>query len=329
MDLNNIKNSNRAFLLAMFLPQIISILLITIFASFSSDLEALKSSYLYLFSMMLVAQVAFATIYLLYIKKCKIKIFQNIKTESKKINLKNVLFCILISIIAVFGLVYFVGLFDKLFGLIGYVPPTGGLPNDTFGWFFINVLISAVLPAIFEELVFRSIIFKGLQNLGFWFAAGISSVMFMFVHMSLGSIVYPIIMGIIFCLVVKKTGSVIYSMIIHFCNNFIVLLVEYISNSVGNSILPEINVWWQYMLSVVVAVLAFAVVWFIIKKCLFEKQTLPNSMQENENLNNQISTDLQVQNQAVLTKHKKISVYYHLFIGFVFWLIMIILSLVG
>lgn len=323
----NVKGSNKAILFAMFLPQIISIVFITILSAFYSDLKELQNSLVYMFSMMLVAQIAFAIIIGFFACKNKINVWKSIKTENKKLTIKNVAVCVVISIVAVFGLFYFVSLFNKLFGLIGFVPSTAGLPNNTFGWFLVNVLISATLPAVLEELVFRGIVFGGLKKHGFWFACLISSFAFMFVHLSLGSVVYPIIMGIVFCLINKKTGSILYSMIVHFCNNFIVLLVEYLSNVLGKSILPDINLWWQYLLAILVAVVAIVVIWCIIKKWLTNKNSDNNLLQDKVICENQ--TEIEAQTQIVVNKYEKKSVLYTMIVSFVFWIIMIAISLAG
>jgi len=151
----------------------------------------------------------------------------------------------------------------------------------------------------------------------------------MVVHLSLGSLVYPLIMGIVFCLIVQKTGSVLYSIIVHFCNNFLVLLIEYLSNISGKSIMPNITLWWQYVLALVMAVVAIAVIYLLIKKALnpstliINGPKILNSKTDNESGNIE---DISIQN---ITKKQDIfSVIYTLIIGFAFWLIVVILSLI-
>lgn len=342
MNYFNEKDGAKAFLWALFLPQVLVLVLLLILTSYFKDLEVLQQQPVYIISMMLVSQVAFFIVYMLTAKKSGLSLKNEIKKGAKSLKPINVLLCIAISVIAIVGFVYFVELFDKLFALWGYTPSGGGLKGNSFGIFALNVLLGAVVPAICEELVFRGIIFKGLKTKGHWFAIIVSAIMFMLVHQSLGSIVYPIIMGIVFCLVVEKTGSIVYSMIVHFCNNFFVLLIEYLQNITGKSFFADINMWWEIVLVIIFAVLAFVAIYLIIKHLL--KPSNNNFMQQ-QNINNDAGD---VNSQEVLyektqkddgesckfinrvikyLKDRKITVY-SLAIGIAFWLIVVITSLV-
>ena len=138
-------------------------------------------------------------------------------------------------------------------------------------------------------------------------------------------------MGFVFCLVVEKTGSIIYSIIIHFCNNFIVKLIEYYNIATNNNFTAiNITSWWHIMLIVLGAVAAFVVIWFIIKKLM------------NSNTKNCVSNNLESKTESHLAsvennelqeinnnkKQENMHVYVSLAVGFVFWLLMVITSLV-
>lgn len=327
MDKFTPKTASKTFLWSMFLPQALLLIAICILSIFYKDLESLENSWFYIFSCVVIAQLSFAIIYFRVCKKKNISIKQEVTAGCKKLSLKNVLFCMLISVIAIIGLFYFVGLFDNLFGLLGYVEGEPLLPNNTIPWLLLNILLSAVIPAILEETIFRHIIFKGLKDIGFWFASIVSSIMFMLVHLSLGSVAYPILMGIIFCLVVRKTGSVVYSVIVHFCNNLIALIIQYIQNITGKKLLPSvINLWWEILLVIAIAIISYLVMLLIIKYCLKNKnqneRTLNYSTQEVSNKNFLVATNSQINWFS-----KKAIVIYSLLIGFAFWLIIILSSL--
>ena len=341
----SIENSSKSFLWSIFLPQILSLVLVIVFSSFYKTLEELSGSILYLITMMLVAQAGFAIIAGMFAKKHKLKPINLAKESFKKLSFRNIIICVLISVIAIAGLVNFVGIFDIIWAKIGYSVSGSYLPNSNFGWFILDVLLSCIIPAIMEEILFRGIIFNGLKKLGFWFGAIISAVMFMLVHLSLGSLVYPIIMGIVFCLVYQKTQNIIYPIIIHFCNNFFVKLIEYFNVITSNNFgTIEMTAWWHFVLVIIGAIVAVTLIYFIIKYLIKNKQEIviknrANNLEENskteeieeqekQNINLKVE-DLQADTDKILAKRRNnIYLYGSLAIGFVFWIIMVVLSII-
>ena len=95
-------DSSKVFLWAVFLPQVLSIVFVMVLAIFFKDIKELETSLVYAVCMMLVAQIAFALIYFVYNKKNQFE-FKVTSNLSFDINWKNVIFCVTISIIAVFG----------------------------------------------------------------------------------------------------------------------------------------------------------------------------------------------------------------------------------
>lgn len=330
------KVASKTFIWALFLPMLLSFALVTIYSFFYSDVEILKTKLIYIIPMMLVSQIAFLIIYLVFVKKHNISIKLELKKTKMALKLKNVLWCVLISLIAVFGLIYFVGLFDTIFQNWGYVEEPSAFACTTFIRFFISVIIAAVIPAIMEELVFRGIIFKGLKQKGYWFAIVVSSVMFFIVHLSLSSIIYPLIMGIIFCFIVQKTGNVVYSIIVHFCNNFLVLLIQYLQYAINKQIIFTIDLWWEVLLVIIVAMLSLVTIWYIIKHCLNTNQSVREKELQSLNIEeinekqykeiNESSLEKTETNKVVCyIKNRKIS-FIAIGIGLLFWTIVIISS---
>lgn len=92
--------------------------------------------------------------------------------------------------------------FDK--SLLGYV------------LFFIEI---AILPAIFEELLFRKVMLNGAKKYGTVFSIVFTAIMFGLIHMNIAQAINAVFIGIVFAYIVTKTGSIIPSMILHFVNN--------------------------------------------------------------------------------------------------------------
>ncbi|MBO7527394.1 MAG: CPBP family intramembrane metalloprotease [Clostridia bacterium] len=257
-------DASRVFLWVVLLPQILAFVTVLIFSIYLTKTE-LENSVFYLICCALVYQVAFLIIFLSYNKRNKIKGFDAICIKTKP-NVKNVLLIVLISIIAFSGFVNFIALTERAFFAWGFVEDGLSLPLNTPIWLIANIILSCIIPAIMEETIFRGIIFNGLKRRGFWFACIISSVCFTIIHFSLFSLIYPMVMGVVFCLIVQKTGSIVYSMIAHFCNNLIVTVINYINNVNGTNFgVVNVSTQWGGAIVAIVAILTFIIIFFISK----------------------------------------------------------------
>jgi len=194
-----------------------------------------------------------------------------------KMSWKTYLLLIVIGIVALFGINYFIGATNNFLGVIGY-PVKEGLPlvNPT-SWplFLLAILVSAVIPAICEELLFRGVILNGLRSrfsdVG---SVVLSGLMFALMHGNLQQFIYPFILGCIMGWIVLRTGSLVSSIIVHFVNNFLVVTLAFIQNMTGFSLnLP--NVWWFYLLAFGLLFITFAIIW-LIDKYYFKRKTANN-----------------------------------------------------
>lgn len=314
----------KTFLWALLVPQGLSLLVALIFSFFYKTPEELSSSQVYLFIATIIAQVAFALVVFLYNKKNNVNFIKATKLNFSKISTKNILVCILISIIAVFGLYNFINMFGKIFTKLGFVSSSLSLPNNTFYWFIINVVLLAIVPAFFEEVIFRGMIFNGLRKSGFLFAGLISALMFTLVHMSIHQMIFPFIMGVVFALILEKTGSLLYTMLTHFCNNFVVLLITYISNTIGKDFLYiDVKTFPVALLVTFIAVVALVVIWLLVK------YVLVNNNEQKSDRNLEKTNLLQEDYTNDLTNDTKKRQYYKYLIGAIssgvlLWLVYVI-----
>ena len=73
-------------------------------------------------------------------------------------------------------------------------------------------------------------------------------------HQNLQQLIYPFLLGSIMAWAVVRSGSLISSVIIHFTNNFLVVLLTFIQNMTGWSVaLPR--EWWFYLIAIVLLLL--------------------------------------------------------------------------
>ena len=90
-----------------------------------------------------------------------------------------------------------------------------------------QIIIMAVVPAIFEELFFRGLIFSSLiKRTNVLAAVFISSLLFSLMHFSLIKIFPTFLLGGIFAYVVYKTNSILPAVILHFINNSMSIIAQ-------------------------------------------------------------------------------------------------------
>jgi membrane protease YdiL (CAAX protease family) len=81
------------------------------------------------------------------------------------------------------------------------------------------LLLVAVLPAINEEIVTRGILLTNYKNVNIFKGALVSGLSFGMLHMNANQFSYAFVMGAILFILVKITGSIFSSMLIHFLIN--------------------------------------------------------------------------------------------------------------
>lgn len=87
---------------------------------------------------------------------------------------------------------------------------------------FTNILLFtclAIIPAIFEELLFRKAIINSTRKISVGFSIFISSIIFGLIHMNLGQIIFACLLGLIFAWMYVKTEDIKITMFLHLLNN--------------------------------------------------------------------------------------------------------------
>ncbi|HBF86066.1 MAG TPA: hypothetical protein DDW54_00145, partial [Clostridiales bacterium] len=98
------------------------------------------------------------------------------------------------------------------------------LSELAFVYAFLYVILSALLPAVFEEMLFRGIIMRGLEQYGKVFAVVVSSLMFALMHGNFEQLILQFIGGLAIGTVVMLTGNFVLGSLMHFFNNFFAMI---------------------------------------------------------------------------------------------------------
>ena len=84
---------------------------------------------------------------------------------------------------------------------------------------WLMVVSTAVTPAIYEEIIFRGIVFNGYKTTSIMKACIMCGLLFAIMHMNAQQFLYTFVMGILFSFFVYKTKSIFSSVISHFTIN--------------------------------------------------------------------------------------------------------------
>lgn len=128
--------------------------------------------------------------------------------------------------------------FQEFLQMLGYNTSVGGAVEDlsTEGIFlYITFAIVAILPAIFEELLFRGIILENTKHLGTLRACLINGLLFSLFHANPMQTGYTFIMGAVWALIAIRANSVLPTMLIHLVSNGYSLLLI----AIGTDNLPQ------------------------------------------------------------------------------------------
>lgn len=178
---------------------------------------------------------------------------------------------LLLAFGTLFGLSWLNTAFIDLLGHFGYKATVPEIPKNGFKDFILCLLFICVLPAFFEELLFRGFILASAKRLGTAFAVITGGALFSLFHKNPAQTPYQFVMGALMCILAIKSGSLFPSVILHFINNFYIIVLYFVApEDFGFSPALEIILG-------VVAILALGFsIYYLIKKCAqpdFEHKT--------------------------------------------------------
>lgn len=118
----------------------------------------------------------------------------------------------------------------------------------------VAIFVIGIIPAIFEEFLFRGIVDGSMSELNTRAAVIFSSVMFAVLHADIYNFAGYILMGGILTGLVRRTGTVYSAMTFHFANNITALLLSFFNSELVYTPIFTISIF-------VLGVIGFAVVW--------------------------------------------------------------------
>ena len=187
----------------------------------------------FIYVTMVINQVALVLSVILYGKVTNKPILRTSRIDRKLSPIQG----LILPLIAVAGIVAFLPIanaFVMLVELITGAPVDAGFSIGTKWWeIILSVVFIAVLPAIGEEILFRGAVARGLKRKSYLFAIVMSGFLFSLFHGSAAQTVHQFLIGMVFAYVYFVSGSLLASMVLHFCNNALAIFFEVILNQTG------------------------------------------------------------------------------------------------
>ncbi len=217
------KTSGLTFSLATLAPVVTAFAFLLILSvSGLAATEGVENADWYLYCNYLINPVTFALVAWGTLRFAKTPVKEEIKAQ--KCEWKYFLIAILMQ----FGLLALSelnSLFLDFLALFGYESPAINLPSlDGFGLFGV-LFVVAVLPAIFEEIIFRGLLLKGLKPFGMLGMVLISGGLFALYHQNPAQTIYQFCCGAAFAFVAIKAGSILPTVLSHFLNNALIIIL--------------------------------------------------------------------------------------------------------
>ncbi len=253
--------SGAAFSLAAIVPSVLAVVLLIVFAVFG--LTDYQQQNWYIYVSYLLSPLAFAIVLAWYLRYTKTPL--KTACQKQKCQIKYFALAIVLQI-GLLSLSELNGYFLKFLARFGY-EDSGVLLPSMDGLGFLGVMITvAVLPALFEEIIFRGVLLDGLKSFGEWGAALICGALFAIYHQNPAQTVYQFCCGVAFALVALRAGSILPTVLSHFLNNAFILILT--KCGVDEFVSP--TKWIIFAVSAVSLVLAF--VWLLTDKKQLEIQ---------------------------------------------------------
>lgn len=206
--------------------------------------------------------ICVTSVIILNVRKVRFKEICPVKTNPKYY---------LLAVILTFGLLFIGTIASSIFLAVleffGYNPGESFLPDIT-GVKIIPAIISiAVVPALFEEFLFRGVILHSAEkSMGSIRAIFVTGFCFALMHGSPQQTIHQFLLGCGIAFLTIRSGSVLPGMLAHFLNNLIALLITLVYDSILTANQALVGVVTLLIIKLALEAFACSIVWLIFDK---------------------------------------------------------------
>ena len=162
-------------------------------------------------------------------------------------------------------------LFLQFLGHFGYEDAGIRLPSmDGFGFLGV-LLVVAVLPAVFEEIMFRGVLLKGLKSFGEVGSVLLCGALFALYHQNPAQTLYQFCCGAAYALIAVRAGSVLPTIFAHCFNNALILTLT----KFGVESFPVLVLFTILILSLICLIISLVWIFAFDKRKAYENGQKP------------------------------------------------------
>lgn len=146
----------------------------------------------------------------------------------KKISFKCIVLAVILGVVLFVLNTFVANFFYSIIESLGYKShSSGGAVGATWWTLVLNIICTAVLPAICEETLHRGMLLRGISRLGAKRAILISGLLFGLLHMNIEQFFYATLIGFFFGYIAFGTDSIYPTIILHFMNNALSTFMQF------------------------------------------------------------------------------------------------------
>lgn len=207
-----------------------------LFVILLAKIDTSGDAFFYVSSLFSPLAIGITLIIIMATRKVKFKEFFRINTQAKYF---------LMAVLLTFGLLFIGAIISEIFITVleafGYTPSESTLPDVSGVKIIPAIIFMAIMPAFFEELLFRGLILHSAeQSMGSVRAILVTGFCFALMHGSPQQTVHQFILGCMLGLLTVRSGSLLPAMLTHFLNNLIAVILLAFSDSLGLEITTEV-----------------------------------------------------------------------------------------
>ena len=163
-----------------------------------------------------------------------------------------------VAVLLAFGLLFSLSWlnigFEKLIRWLGYKPAPSYFPDLSGGRVALALFVMAVLPALFEEVLFRGAVLQSIkEETGHLNAVLLCGMCFALYHASALQTIYQFVCGCAFALLTIRSRSLVPGIIAHFLNNAVIIILQACGLDTSGSLFDWAPLWAAVLVTVLSA----------------------------------------------------------------------------
>lgn len=163
-----------------------------------------------------------------------------------------------VAVLLAFGLLFSLSWlnigFERLLRLIGYDASPSYFPDLSGGRVTLALFVMALLPALFEEALFRGVLLQSIkEETGHLNAVLLCGMCFALFHASALQTIYQFACGCAFALLAIRSRSVLPGMLAHFLNNATIIILQACGLDTSGSLFDWAPLWAAVLVTVLSA----------------------------------------------------------------------------